>query len=329
MLSFLEQSRPRGGPAEQGFVRPLLLAEIDERLAHRGALELVPFEACHGDSHEPSKFRIVADGERIGFLICSSPEASDIVERATTRSRSAQEMLGEELGAAVVTPLFDGIVAGRSYAVYTHLHPLRALGSRRVGRWLALPQVFRWLRGAARTTKREGDRATYADNLEHLATLEGLSTELRKAVDTARTRLENGSLTPLTVLTHADLWEGNVLFHAGPTLGEMPQIRLIDWAAAQLQGAPAFDLVRATSSFRTSRQTLIDELAEHARILDAPPGDLGLHLLSALGCSGRHRENFPLGRYIGMVEGCYGDCAAALARLACVVLSLGLTDLPP
>ncbi len=232
------------------------------------------------------------------FMLLASSVSPLLVRRAVERQRDAHEMLRGQAADAIEPALVTGLHGERSYAVW---RMRRALSSNRIVRKLQIarlaPRVFRWLRSIAAQTVGPADVHTMAADLERLAELKTLRPALREEARAARAALLAGTLAPIGVLQHGDLWIGNVL--EAPVA---PGFVAIDWPGARLDGAPFFDLVKFADSIGARPGTLRREVAAHAALLGCRPDDALAYVLCGLGRLHAELELFPEPSFIALCE---------------------------
>ena len=262
-----------------------------------------------------------AAGRRRAVVLCSPPVSPALVEGALARAREAQSTLGHSLGAVILTPLAEGRVFGLSFAVLPYCKPLSDFSPLwRFQRALLRPAVFEWLWRITAHTVADVEPGNvdgrFVEPLRHVASLKAMSDPVRAAAGRAADGLDQGAWTPRFVLTHMDLWKGNILIDV--TCARAAARRwcdrfvVIDWPAAQIHGYAMFDLIRLARSMQLSRRQLRTEMERHCRVLDCEPSHAPTHLLAALGHIGMCLEHFPLKRYVRMSEACYTTLQSVL-----------------
>ncbi len=208
----------------------------------------------------------------------------------------------------ILTPTALGQVAGRSYAIYPWCRPIEGLALR-VGRrtWLR-GILLPWLAGVTELTVRsvdqEEEQSHFLDPLAHMAASSDLSASLRNQAARTRARLESREFTPKHVLSHGDLWLGNVMLARLGTLHWAPVV--IDWGGSSRNGYPIFDLLRLGGDFRLGTTRLRGELIRHSRSLGSRRVEVVRdHTTAALAGLYRNLGEFEVHRYVDMAEHCY------------------------
>ncbi len=247
-------------------------------------------------------------------ILCSSPVAPGMIQRATHRALAAKEVLGEELGSVILDPLMEGNVQGLSYAVMPYCVSLsRATPIWWMQRAFLRPTVMGWLRSATeKSVSAIAPAATcqaFVDPLREIASFKLVERHVRDAAEVAVQRLQNGEWKPKYVLMHGDFWKGNVLIR--PTDDDGGEARqwqdrfiITDWAGSETRGFAIFDLIRMAQSMRMGTRSLRREIADHCRLLDCQAVDATSYLLAALGYTLMNIEHFPIHAYVRMVESC-------------------------
>lgn len=261
--------------------------------------ELIPLK--EGVADDPAKLLLWGEGgEAIAVLIWSPPAAPNIVERGAVRASAAAMRLGRDLNAVVIEPLQCGELDGRSYVILPLERPLNS--NRWIWRaqryWLA-PRILSWLQHAVVQTQREIPDAEIRDKvglpLETVIADPLLSASLRARAERALSRLHDERWSPRSALCHNDLWSGNVLL---PRSAESRRragfgFYLIDWAGAEIDGFPIWDLLRVATSFSVPRFWLRRQLIRHCALLGCDESDAGSYLAAAVGQLALHRGCMP------------------------------------
>ncbi len=246
-------------------------------------------------------------------ILCASPVAPGMIQRATHRALAAKEVLGEELGSVILDPLMEGNVQGISYAVMPYCFSLsRARPVWWMQRALLRPAVIGWLRRATERTVLAIEPAAtcqaFVEPLREIASFKSIERHVRDAAELAIQRLQYGEWEPKHVLMHGDFWKGNILMRSTDDAVEVRQWQdrfiITDWAGSETRGFAIFDLIRMAQSMRMGTRSLHREIVDHCRLLSCQPVDATSYLLAALGHILTNIEYFPIHAYVRMVESC-------------------------
>ncbi len=232
------------------------------------------------------------------------------------RAEQAKVALGAQAGSVILDPLDCGRFDGLSYAVLPYCKPLSVS---RPWWWLQraklAPQLFEWLwhvnERTVRDVSNDDVESRFRAPLQHLISLTMLSESLRAAAKEAEDRLRRRAWVPKVVLSHGDLWKGNILLRSETKPNEHRFV-VIDWAGAELQGHAIYDLVRLAQSLRLHRRGLGREINRHCGVLGCEVIDAKSHLLSALGHLGMNLEHFPVEAYARTAESCFATVEGAI-----------------
>lgn len=256
-----------------------------------------------GQNHRPT-----------AVLLVSSPNATGLVARGMQRAREAKMLLGPLLGQVILSPICEGDVAGLSFAALPYCQPLatsklRAVLQRRRLRGV----VLSWLRDATSTTVQDtpGDRveSEFVKPLRMLSDDADLPDSFRAAARESLDRLDAGRWLPKHVLTHNDLWLGNLLIDHRNVTGRAgrpwaERFVIIDWPGAAIEGYGLYDLLRFAQTMKLSGDALRDEVRVHCAILGCEPADARSHLMAALGYLLLHIEHFPKPAFVRTAMSC-------------------------
>jgi len=254
-----------------------------------------------------------ARGQCVGVALCASPVSPELVARGMARARAAKKMLGDRLGRAILDPLFEGALAQRTCAVLPYCSPLS--GSRLLRKWQKRTMgraLTRWFREAAAITRDQDHppevRRTFAECLTCLNEEKAVSDEVRRGADAALQRLDRGVWEPCHVLSHNDVWDGNILIDrrsvGGSARAWYERFVIIDWPGATLRGYGMIDLMRLARMLPIRGRRLREEVGAHCEVLGCDFEDARSHLLAAIGNILRHRENFPMPLFVRMARAC-------------------------
>ena len=290
------------------------MAAVDACMGPHGGLGSVePLVLPKLVSDHAAKFVVRrGDGRRAAVVVVSPPCDPEGAARAATRALAARRLLGEALGACVLTPWHVGRSGDVAFSITAYGRPLRGLWSR----WRIGAAALRWLADATKATTRpvtDGDRDAFAaEPLRRLARHPALGPVERRAAAHAVAALDAGEWQPCTVLAHDDLWYGNLLHAPKDHDGRAPFV-VIDWAGSRADGCPAYDLVRLARSLRLRPASLAEQLVAHARVLQCPPSHMRHHLMAASAQLADHLGEWPESLFAETVTDCLRTLDEALA----------------
>ena len=307
-------------------LRVLLKVELAE-LANRFGepVRVEPLGELGDGVDSTTKFLIQTESHRpVAVAIVSRPAAPNLIARGTATAARIRNLLGPELGSAIITPLHHGAVDGLSYELLPWHQPLS--DSRVLGSW----QRFRlkrtlldWLQDATATTvanhgaSSDASQVAFDGMLEHLESRPFIAGPVRESIVNARSRLSTGQWQPRHTFDHNDFWMGNVLLTLRSGEGNLRKFPfvLIDWAGANEQGFGVYDLIRLAQSLRLSNRAIGVELRRHAQALRCGSIDLNGYLLVTLGRLHQNLEHFPEKAFVQMFNTCMKRLDSALSVL--------------
>jgi hypothetical protein len=263
-----------------------------------------------------------AKGNKRAVVLCSPANSPDMVDRAMVMAERAKTTLGFQLGARILDPLFRGKLGNESYAILPYCRPLSASPLlSRVQNFKLRPTLFDWLYQSAQKTRSaspsEDISRRFESRLEHLASMNVLSTAVRNAALLGIQRIRDGKWIPRHVLMHGDCWRGNVLIRPLASSDERQswaeRFVVIDWPGAEINGYALFDVVRMAQSMRVTFRQLRDEVDRHCDLLACERADAPSYLLAALGNLGMSLECFPVEQFAKMTEACHTTLKLCLA----------------
>jgi len=256
------------------------------------------------------------DGRRVAVLRISPAAFPEAVAGDAEAAERVRELLGDELGRVILSPLLTGEVNGRVFAMLPYCGPLSGsrLGWAMQRRWLG-PTILNWLGRMTAATLREASEDQVETDfrlpLEFTAANERLGEPIRQEASKALRLLSQGLWQPRYVLAHNDLWKDNILLRRGMlsfgrSSGEFGAFAVIDWGASMLKGHAIYDLMRLGQSLRLSQRRARAELHRHCQILGTNVAGAKAYLLAALGHLGMHLDQFPVASYVACAEACCG-----------------------
>jgi hypothetical protein len=246
-------------------------------------------------------------GRPLAVLVLSNSQYPDLVKQQLDGAAVARSALSPALRERILSPVATGFESGRSFAVWPLRRPLSA-NHLRLGiekRQLASP-VLSWLRAVAVHTRVELDAADtaslYAEPLFRMAEDIDLDPGLRKAAGVGLTLLDSGDWKPQAVLSHNDLWMGNVLVGTVPLSGLIfpRRFSIIDWVGSSRMGYPFFDTYLFAESIGHSGGTLRQDLVSCCEELGMPLRHVPGYLCAALGALALKADCFPGPRLISL-----------------------------
>lgn len=258
-------------------------------------------------------------GLPLAVVIYGRFESAALVRRNMCRATSIKRSLGtSSLAIPILLPFASTDVGDTTYAAYRYCPPLARSGLHGVlHRWLVSRPVLSWLRAIIEATSARASlvdiKTHFMAPIELLLKTPGISPPLKQAAKTTIGRLASGQWVAYHVVTHFDLWTGNILFDCPRRL---PQVHdkfvIIDWAGSTMRGYGIYDLLRLCESLRSPSGTLMRELRSHCSILHCDLIDARSHLIAALGHLRMHLEHFALSRFLSLAHRCMSSLDMAI-----------------
>jgi len=291
------------------FVRESL--DLDDR---PGAVWIRSFQEGHKQVDSSDKYH-VGDrrGRLLAFLDVANASYPDSVACQVQAAQSAAGRAGAKLGAAILTPLKTGSVQGKSCSIYMNLTGLRpSRPARFVARLALAPRVLDWIVGIAAETGQSFGPAEIGKHvvapLEWMAESDSFSKIQRTEAEGALSALARGNWIPRFVLSHNDLWPGNVMVQArigrfAASFG-LGSLKVIDWGSSSSVGIPSFDLIYYAETAGISDGLARAKLEKIWKSAGTDPRSCYYDLVAGLGRLGMNRNNFPLDNYLVTVEKC-------------------------
>ncbi len=240
------------------------------------------------------------------FLLMTEAGDRDLVLKHASTAINTRELLGEQLGESVLTPLHHDQKNGWRFAVYDYCKPLPDSNwGRRFHAFRTLPRVADWLHDVVQSTKKPAPLDQVRKRLVAISKFQGLSRQSAQHAMHALDRLESGDWNPSSSFSHDDLWRSNILHHSRfnpEKYGGNRRFVVIDWPGARLDGYPFYDLLRIHHSFSKPGRRFRNDITKHCQILDCSTDDIFSYTLTALGKHALDLRNFPRERFIRTVE---------------------------
>lgn len=244
-------------------------------------------------------------------VLCSAAGGPEIVGRGVRRAREVVAALGEGLGRSVLLPVGEGVVDGRTFAVFPYCTPLTTSGPRWwIHRSILRARIIRWLVDSSRRTAipvpdDQLERRVFRP-LEHMGADSEHSPDLRALAHKALSAAQAGKWQPKHVFMHDDLCVGNVLIDqrsaGGRTFGRFV---IIDWAGSQVRGFPLYDFLRLSISFGLTGSLFFRALDTYCNALDYTRTQAPYGFVHAAAELGQRLEHWPKASYLSTISRCY------------------------
>jgi hypothetical protein len=259
-----------------------------------------------------SKF-VIRDGAGRPELVtlCSATGGPGMVARGAQRARDMVEALGDDLGRAVLLPVWEGDVDGRTFAVFPYCEPLKGSGPLWwAQRSVIRPRLVQWLFDSSRKTAtpvpRDELEGRVYQPLEAMIADDGYSPELRALADQALSAAHSDDWQPKHVFMHDDLWVGNVLIDQRSAGGRMfGRFVIIDWAGSRVRGYPVYDFLRLSISFRLAGGPFFRALDQYCAALGYTRAQASYAFAGAVADLGQRLEEWPRQSYLSTIDRCY------------------------
>lgn len=260
------------------------------------------------------------NNQPIAVVLVSSRVEPDLVQRGIDRACAIKEHLGPTLGAVILDPITNGAIDTNSYTVLPYCKQVsKGRILRRIHRIAFRPVVLEWLAQIIETTARALDvdaaHSGFVKPLEYLQAAEFMSPSIRNAASNSIDRIQAGAWSPRHVVTHGDLWEGNILFSNKTDHdpdNPFTKLVIIDWPGGLVDGYAMYDIIRFGLSTKLSNHTLHTQIQRHCTALECETLDAESYLLAALGHLGMNLGHFPQDRYATMTEDCVQRLESAM-----------------
>jgi hypothetical protein len=244
------------------------------------------------------------------FAIVSNAAHPLVVAKAISKQDEVGASLDARVASVIEPPVLKGFAGGVSYGVW----PYRKVLSNRLQRFWLSSRLFQWLYRVTESSAHTGVASVYEHSLCHFLSRANLPQALKKGAQKALMALHDGDLTPMHVAQHGDFWHGNVLLPGAASQFDKFNpwgFYLIDWAGAEKEGYPFFDLLKLAGSLGLSRAQLSREVERHSRVMGIQAGHPEYYFLAGLAHLGTKLENFPEDRYLAMGVDLHARLAAA------------------
>ena len=235
------------------------------------------------------------------ILSVSNDRFPEVVATSAKRARDAAAMLSADTARAVVCPLVEDRIDGRSLAVWPRYTPMP--GSPRMRRLCAVAMAGRvadvLARMAAETARDiapDAVEARLSTPIRDLAELPFLAPHVRAFAETALDLLDGEAGRYVTVLQHGDLWFGNVLLSRGRTP------RIIDWGQARRRGFPFTDLLRYLASARVPSPIWQHAVRRYSAGAGISQTGIPVYVAAALGALAGNLDQFQPERFAALAE---------------------------
>jgi hypothetical protein len=253
-------------------------------------------------------------------ILVAARSGPDLVRQGIEHADQVRSVLDTELGTPIIKPLSVGTLDDRTYAVLPYYKPIsKGRITKRVHRRMVRPVILDWLARVAETTAMAPDeqqtRDSFITPLTQVAANEIMDPSTRHAAESALNRLHAGEWEPRHIVSHGDMWDGNILFshkeshdHTNP----FSRIVIIDWPGALTDGYPLYDLIRISRSMQLPNHLLQSQILRHCRALGCEPAGAIDHLVAAIAHLGRRLGQFPPEGYAKLAEDCLRSLKPAL-----------------
>ena len=256
----------------------------------------------------------IGKGKQRAALLISPAAFPNVVSEDQAKARDMRNHLGPALGSAILTPLAEGFILNRSYALLPLAKPLtnnRVLW--KIQKWKLKPKLLGWLGNVAAhhaiPLDNSAVEATFETPLRRFSVMDGLDFDVRRLAIRALERLQSGEFHPRVTPMHNDFWKGNILLPshtATPTSAAYPFF-IIDWRGSRIDGFPFFDLVRLSMSFGLAPGELRKEIANACETLECAAVDVNSYLAAALGELSMRLGEFSRERFLQMTRACFNE----------------------
>ena len=244
------------------------------------------------------------------IVMVSNSQFPDFVSGVVDKVNAVMASLDSRLGEKVVCPSASGTSDRQSYAFWPRHQPISENRLvKRVQIMSVQQNVYQWLCEVSRQTRDEvrSDEviaSRYRVPLSFLIDQDYVPDTVKKIAEHSLNELESSRFEPVSILQHGDFWYGNILLgRSWPfSPASLGSFHVIDWGGADTRGYPYVDQLRFLMSLgkRDSQiETCLDRYSDTSGILLK---DIVNYVCSYAGFLGMNRNEFPLNRYLKLVD---------------------------
>ena len=294
-------------------VRTQLLSNVCFRRQF-GEMAVKPVKRPRLVDDATSVFELQNDGQQVhAVLLLSSEKTPTRVQESVVRAEQARSSTASVTGEHILMPLSEGMLDGRSYAVFPfckQISQTRFLN--KIQRMMLQKSVLDWLYALSSESvyqcKKTDLHTSFAQPLRRLLEEPGIPQQLVKDAYVALQRLTDGTWNPCHVTMHGDFWHGNILIapvsKGAKTSAWRERFVVIDWAGSRTDGYPIIDLVRMAHSFNLKSTDISHELQRYCNLLGCDTEAARSYNAAALGHMVMNLEHFPFPRFVKMANTC-------------------------
>ena len=257
----------------------------------------------------------IGKGKQRAVLLISPAKFPNVVAEDQQKARAMRNHLTPELRRTILTPLAEGCILNRSYALLPLAKPL---SNNRLF-WTFQKRMIKgpllsWLRNVLarhNVVLGPGEIDIFKTSLQHLSSMEGINLDIRRFSSQALGRLQDDTFRPRGTPMHNDLWKGNILLPRSGARDVAYPFFIIDWRGSRINGIPFFDLLRLSMSLGLSPDELKQEILATSQMLECNPVDVSSYLAAALGEISMRLDQFPKERFLRMADDSFAELRKA------------------